>query len=65
MAGGAVAGLFDGPIPAGEVLGGIGGALTVYLAGDRLPVGEIAAQLTKLILSGVDLPPDTPGWGCT
>ena len=63
-AGGLVAGLFDGPIPAGEVIGGIGGALTVYLAGDRLPTAAIADAIASLLLAGIDVPPGTPRAPC-
>jgi hypothetical protein len=63
-AGGFVTGLFDGPIPAGEVLGGIGGAVAVYLAGDRLPTAELADVIATLVLAGIDVPPGTPGRRC-
>lgn len=65
LAGGAVTGIFDGPIPAGEIIGGIGGAVSVYLAGDRLPTAQIADHLARLILANVDIPPDTPGRRCS
>lgn len=63
-AGGLVTGLFDGPIPVGEVIGGIGGAIAVYVAGDRLPTATIADVIASLVLAGIDIPPGTPGAPC-